>query len=75
MFVLTGESAMGIRSWFTSYWSQDWPGRRRGLVISRRRDNPKLDEIKRAAAEDVAAIEEDDKYFGRDAPGNQDEGL
>jgi len=66
---------MGIRSWFTSYWSQDSPRRRGSLVISRRRDQPKLEEVKRAAAADVAAIEEDDKYFGRDAPANQDEGL
>ena len=63
---------MGIRSWFVTYWSQDSPGRRRGLVISRRKDRPRLEEIKRAAAEDVAAIEEDDKYFGRNAPANDD---
>jgi len=67
---------MGIRSWFTSYWSQDWPDRRGSLVISRRKARPKhLEEIKRAAAADVARVEEDDKYFGRDAPANQDEGL
>ncbi len=67
---------MGIRSWFTSYWSQDpedSPDRRESLVRSRRKGRPKnLEEIKRAAAADVAAIEEDDKYFGQDAPANQD---
>ncbi len=65
-------SVMGIRSWFTSYWSQDEPGHRRGLVISRRKDRPKLEEIKRAASEDVARIEEDDKYFGSNAPSEGD---
>ena len=65
---------MGIRSWFTTYWSQDESGHRRGLVISRRKNRPRLEEIKRAAAEDVARIEEDDKYFGANAPAD-DEGL
>ena len=66
---------MGLRSWFVSYWSQDSPGRRGSLVISRRKDRPKLEDIKQAAAEDVARIEEDDKYFGRDAPADQDDGT
>ncbi len=63
---------MGLRSWFVSYWSQDAPGRRRGLVISNRKDRPRLEEIKRAAAADVARIEEDDKYFGPNAPSDGD---
>ena len=36
-------------------------------------ESPKLQEVEEAAAEDVARIEEDDKYFGKDAPANQDE--
>jgi len=72
---------MGIRSWLSSYrsnWSQDpdppdtsaRPGRRGSLVDRYRKVNPKLEETKRAAAEDVARIEEDDKYFG---PADTDE--
>jgi hypothetical protein len=34
--------------------------------------DPELSEIQRRAAEDVARVEEDDKYFGRDSPANQD---
>ena len=30
-------------------------------------------EIQQEAAADVAAVEEDDKFFGRDAPANEDE--
>lgn len=39
------------------------------------RDKPKIEEIKRAAAEDVARVEEDDKYFDPDSPGNQEDAL
>jgi hypothetical protein len=37
-----------------------------------RYEDPKLAEIERNAAEDVAAIREDEKYFGPDAPAKQD---
>jgi hypothetical protein len=36
-------------------------------------ESPELEEVEEAAAEDVARVREDDKYFGRDAPANQDE--
>jgi hypothetical protein len=36
-------------------------------------ESPKLRQVEEAAAEDVARIQEDDKYFDRDAPANQDE--
>jgi hypothetical protein len=29
-------------------------------------DDPKLEQLRRDVAEDVARVEEDDKYFGRD---------
>ena len=32
-------------------------------------------EIQQEAAADVAAVEQDDKFFGRDAPANEDELL
>jgi hypothetical protein len=43
----------------------DSPGHRGSLVDRYRKVNPRLEAIKRAAAEDVAKIEEDDKFFGR----------
>ena len=39
------------------------------------RDNPRAEEIKRAAAADVAAAEEDDKYFRPESPGNRPDAL
>lgn len=36
-------------------------------------ETPELEEMHEAAAEDVARVREDDKYFGSDAPANQDE--
>ena len=36
-------------------------------------ESPELQQEEEAAAEDVARVREDDKYFGQDAPANQDE--
>ena len=36
-------------------------------------ESPKLQRVEQAAAEDVARVEEDDKYFDADAPANHDE--
>jgi len=33
------------------------------------------EELKRAAAADVARIEQDDKYFGPDSPGSEEDDL
>ncbi len=63
---------MGILSWFRSLRSQDIPDEQPSLVRLRYED-PDLEETEEAAAADVAAVERDDKYFGRDAPANQDE--
>ena len=68
---------MGILSWWRSRWSSrepDAPGGEHSLIRMRYED-PDFEETERAAAADVAAVEEDDKYFGRDAPANQDELL
>ena len=54
------------------------PFRRRrnvSLVRTRGEESARDREIKEEAAADVAAIEEDDKFFGPDAPANQDELL
>jgi hypothetical protein len=34
-------------------------------------DDPKLEQIEQDATADVAAVEQDDKYFDPDSPGNQ----
>ncbi len=63
---------MGILSWFRSLRSADAPGGRDSLIKYRYED-PDFESTEKAAAEDVAAIEEDDKFFGRDSPASQDE--
>ena len=69
---------MGIRSWFRSRSAPDTaeepdvPEEEHSLLKLRYED-PDFEETERAAAEDVAAVEEDDKYFGRNSPASQDE--
>lgn len=66
---------MGILSWFRSLRSRDVPDvpdEPRSLLRSRYED-PDLEEIQEAAAADVAAVEQDDKYFGSNSPADQDE--
>jgi len=71
---LTEESAMGFLSWLVN--SANEGGWLRRLVIRSGRPDPKLEEIKRAAAEDVAAMEaEDRKYFRQDGPGKIEDDL
>jgi hypothetical protein len=74
--VLTEESIMGISSWFRLRSSSQEPGWLRRLVMPSGRPDPKLEEIKRAAAEDVARMEEEDrKYFRPDGPGKDHDEL
>jgi hypothetical protein len=63
---------MGISSWFGSRGSAERPGRLRRWVMPTGRDDPESDEIKRAAAADIAAVEEDAKYF---RPRSQEDDL
>jgi hypothetical protein len=66
---------MGILSWFVRGGTEGKGGLRR-WVIPRGRPDPKTDEIKRAAAADVAAMEaEDRKYFRQDGPGKDEDTL
>jgi len=67
---------MSILSWFRSRSRRptDVPDEGPSLIKYRYED-PDYEEVERAAAADVAAVEQDDKYFGKDAPANQDEGL
>jgi hypothetical protein len=53
----------------------DAPGHRGTLVDRYRKVNPKIERIKEAAARDVGRIEEDDKFFGPNAPVDQDDIL
>jgi hypothetical protein len=79
--VPAGEADVGIFSWFAakvdSTRSPEEPGwLRRWVIRTSGRDDPKLDTIKRAAAEDVAELEaEDREYFRRDGPGHQEDDL
>ena len=63
---------MGILSWFRSLRSSDVPDEPRSLLRYRYED-PDFQETEEAAAADVAAVEEDAKYFGSDSPADQDE--
>jgi hypothetical protein len=61
---------MGIFSWLSSRDEAGRQGWLRRWVIPTGRPDPKLDEIKKAAAADVAAMEEEDRrYFRQDGPG------
>jgi hypothetical protein len=54
---------MGFFSWFSSCGTAG--DDERPSLIRINEGNPDLDEVQQAAAEDVARIEQDDKYFGR----------
>jgi hypothetical protein len=51
------------------------PRRMVSLIRVRGSGSARQQEIEREAAADVAAVEQDDKYFSPDAPANQDELL
>jgi hypothetical protein len=53
-----------------------FPFRQRGrvnLVYDRGTGTAEQEEIAREAEVEIERVEQDDKYFGRDAPANQDE--
>lgn len=53
---------------------QNWSGGKRGSLIEHPGpDSPRIAEIKEEAAEDVARVEQDDKYFSEDSPANEDD--
>jgi hypothetical protein len=69
---------MGIRSWLRSLRSgdvqdEDVPDDEPSSLIKYRYEDPAFEQVERAAAQDVAAVEEDDKYFSPDSPASQDE--
>lgn len=66
---------MGILSWFRSRWSADVPDEEGpSLLYRNQEDDPELEEIRRAAAADVAAVEQDDKFFGQGRRSHTDDG-
>jgi hypothetical protein len=88
IFALARELFMGIFSWLGSRKRE--PGRHRATpdrdaevadpdlppsMVRTSYDDPKLEGMREAAAEDVAAVEEDDKYFGADSPANEEDML
>jgi hypothetical protein len=64
---------MGILSWLRSLRSADVPDDKPNSLIKYRYEDPSFEPVERAAAEDVAAVEEDAKYFGPNSPASQDE--
>ena len=69
---------MGIRSWLRSLRSddvqdEDVPDDEPSSLIKYRYEDPDFEQVEKAAARDVAAVEEDAKYFDPDSPANQDE--
>jgi len=71
-FALTGETVMGILSWFRSLRSTDVSDEPYSLIRPRPED-PDFEPTEEAAAADVAAVEQDDKYFRANSPSDQDE--
>jgi hypothetical protein len=57
---------MGFFSWMSSCGTVG--GDEPPSLVRYSDQDPELDEVKRAAAEDVARVEQDDKYFGRTEP-------
>ena len=69
---------MGIRSWLRSLRSEDIqdedvPDDEPSSLIKYRYEDPAFEQVEKAAAQDVAALEEDAKYFSPDSPASQDE--
>jgi hypothetical protein len=61
---------MRMRSWFRFRRSRGRAGRR--SLIRNQRDDPKRRRIQQAAAADIAAVRQDDRYFDPNSPGNQE---
>ena len=64
---------MGVLSWLRSLRSADGPEDEPNSLIKYRYEDPDFEPVEKAAAEDIAAVEEDAKFFGPDSPASQDE--
>jgi hypothetical protein len=59
---------MGFFTWLRSCGTVADDGEQPSLIRYSDDGDSDLDDVKRAAAEDVARVEQDDKYFGGDDP-------
>ena len=70
---------MGFFSWLSScgsrYEDEIAAEQDQTSLVRRSYETPKLEEIQRAAAEDVARVQQDDKYFGKNSPGSNPDAL
>lgn len=70
---------MGFFSWLSScgsnFENEIAEEQEPSTLVHRNFETSKLEEIQRAAAEDVARVQQDDKYFGRDSPGQHKDDL
>jgi hypothetical protein len=70
---------MGFFSWLSScgsrYEDEIAEEQERPSLVRRSYETPELEEIQEAAAEDVARVQQDDKYFGKNSPGNDPDAL
>jgi len=66
---------MGIFSWLSRWRADPDPPEEHHLVHQDPGDNPKLEEMRRDAAADVAELEKDRWSFGGPASPDQDDGL
>jgi hypothetical protein len=66
---------MGVLSWLRLRRSADKRDERRSLVRAPGPVSDRLEEIRKAAAADLAEIAKDNKYFSPDSPGNGDDGI
>ncbi len=66
---------MGIFSWFTR-WREDPSSNGSNLVVPNQCETGSdLDEMRRNAAADIAAVAQDAKYFGSSAQADRDGGI
>ncbi len=67
---------MGIFSWFSSRWRGDRSGDGPNLVVPNQCETDSdLDEMRRNAAADIAAVAQDAKYFGSSRQADWDGGI
>ena len=62
-------------SWFGARGSERRQNWLRRLVMPAGHDDPRVEEMKRVAAADVAELEEDDRYSDPDGPGHDPDEL
>ncbi len=64
-----------LRSHLSRYEDEIAEEQEQPSLVRRNYETPELEEIQEAAAEDVARVQQDDKYFGKHSPGNDPDAL